>query len=900
MNLEAKKVSTFRSLRTTLVIAFLALSVLILLITSGLNIYSNFQNQQKLIVNQQQLIAQNAANTVKGFIQEKLGILHRATVLGNLATAHMEEQKIFLERLLGKEISFRQIVLLNPQEQELLKVSRMSHLIKGQLTPQNIGKLFPQANREKTFIGPVYFDEISSEPMVIMTAQVTDAIGDFKGILMVEVNLKFMWELVDSIKIGMNGLAYVVDKQGNLIAFSDVSRVLKGENLTHLEEVNEFVKGDELTHKSSANVVKGIQGANVVANHANLGTPDWAVVIELPVTEAYEPIIQQFKISVGIMLLSFVLAIIFGIYLSKRITKPIINLRNAAIKIGEGRLDTQIDIKTKDEIGDLANAFNQMTTDLQKITVSRDDLVKEISEREKAEEQLKESEKRLSDITYSMADWIWEVNDKGVYTYCSEKVKDLLGYDSEEIIGKTPFDLMPPEEAQRIGETFLNIVKNKEIIKDLESWNLSKDGKQVYFLTNGVPILDEKGNLKGYRGVKKDITERKKAELEKEKLQSQLIQSSKMSAIGTLAGGIAHDFNNLLFVIQGNAEFLKLELPASAKELHVLVDNIKSSTTRGAELSKKLLAFARKEQYHLEPTNINQLMENAVSLLKRTVEKMITIETYLEPDIAVVMADTSQIHQAVLNLCINAKDAMPHAGKLIIETHNVVIDEHYVSTHLDARPGRFVVISISDTGIGMDKETSAHLFEPFFTTKERGKGVGLGLPVTYGIVKAHNGFINVYSEKGKGTCFKIYLPISEEKLEEKPIIKDEEIFEKGTGTILLTDDEVPVQELGKRILEKYGYQVLVANNGKKALEIYRQRKNEIIMVILDFIMPGWSGKETFEELKKINPDIKVLIATGYSLNSHGEELMHEGVKGFIQKPFAIKELLKTIKEILVK
>jgi PAS domain S-box-containing protein len=572
-----------------------------------------------------------------------------------------------------------------------------------------------------------------------------------------------------------------------------------------------------------------------------------------------------------ITLFSFIIALIIGYFIARNISRPITRIKNMAEEIGRGKLNGKVEIESKDEIGILADSFNRMIADLQK---ARNELV---------------SAKEYTDnIVKSLVNALIVVNAEGNIESANQAIMDLLGYEKQEIIGQ-PFQML--FEDSELAKNLLGKLLKEGVIRNHEVTYRAKDQKKIPVSFSCSSIKDGENKIIRFVCIAHDMREIKQ-------LQEQLIQSSKMTAIGTMAGGIAHDFNNLLFVIQGNIELLKSELPESAKELHTLVDNIKSSVTRGAELSKKLLTFARKEQYRLDPTNINQGVRNVVGLLERTVEKMINIETYFEPDLGVVMADASQIHQAVLNLCINAKDAMPLKGKLTIETRNVVLDEHYTSTHLDARPGRFVMISISDTGIGMDKETCSHLFEPFFTTKERGKGVGLGLPVTYGIIKAHNGFINVYSEKGKGTCFKIYLPFSEEKVAEKSIIKDEEIFEKGTGTILLADDEVPVQVLGKRILEKYGYTVLVANNGKEVLEIYQQRKEEIVLVILDYIMPGWSGKETFDELRKINPDINVLIATGYSLNSHGENLIQEGVKGFIQKPFSMKELLEEIKKII--
>ena len=395
-------------------------------------------------------------------------------------------------------------------------------------------------------------------------------------------------------------------------------------------------------------------------------------------------------------------------------------------------------------------------------------------------------------------------------------------------------------------------------------------------------------------------TELSKAYEKLKETQTQLIQADKMSAIGTLAGGIAHDFNNLLFVILGNASLLKSDLPASEKSQHNLLDNIAISATYGSELTKNLLAFARREKYTLDIMDVNQVIKEIVNLLSHTVEKMISIETHLAPALATVKANAAQIHQAILNICINAKEAMARKGKLTIETKNITLDESYKNTHIDARPGEFVMILISDTGIGMDEKTLHHLFEPFFTTKETGKGTGLGLSVSYGIVKSFKGFINVYSEKNKGTCFKIYIPASKEKLKPKPTVKKQGLSLEGTETIMLVDDNLKILSMGKAFLERYGYRVILAANGEKAAEIYQQKKDDIDLVILDFIMPGWSGQETLEELKKIDPEIKVLIASGYSLEAQEKDLLQKGAKGFLLKPFSMQVLLETVKEILTK
>ncbi len=406
----AKKTRKFRSLTATLIIAFLTLSVVVLLIASSLQMYFSFQAQQKVIVNWQQLTAQNAANTVRGFILEKFSILEKAGTLGNLAAASLEEEKLTLERLLGKESSFRQLVLLDAQEQELIRVSRLSKLLSEQIMEYNKKELFSKVSRKETYISPVYIDKITSEPMMTIAVPVTDTFGDFKKILMAEMNLKFMWDLVTGIKIGKEGLAYVVDENGNLIAFGDISRALRGENLINLEEVNEFVQG---VIGREAIVSKGIQGTYVATTHVALGVPNWAVVIELPVMEAYRTVIQGLEISLLVMLLSLALAIILGIYLSKRITKPIISLRDVAIEIGKGDLTKRAEIVSRDEIGQLSAAFNEMTDKLQ---ASYERLEEKVKERTKELEEARASleikvearTKELKELTESLDEQVKE------------------------------------------------------------------------------------------------------------------------------------------------------------------------------------------------------------------------------------------------------------------------------------------------------------------------------------------------------------------------------------------------------------------------------------------------------------------------------------------------------------
>jgi signal transduction histidine kinase len=388
LKLQLKRPIRFRSLTVTLALAFLAVGLFVLFTYSSLSIYSSFRNQREVIDMQQQLIAQKAADSVKEFIDDKFTALDSAIDLTNLHKASRNDQKLVLEKLLGMEPAFRHFILFDAQEQELLHVSRLSHMVSGHVTNSIRQELFYEVRQSTRYTSSIIIDEITSEPLVIMAVPVTNIFGDFKGVLAAEVNLKFMWDLMDQIKIGRNGYAYVVDMEGYLIAFQDIGRVLKRENLGYLKEVREFAEGNESIHVRRAEISRGILGTSVLTTHVPLGTPDWAVIAELPILEAYDTVIRSFVFSILIMICSFILAIISGIFLAKRITKPIVELRDATKRIGRGNLDTKIEVQSKNEIGELAISFNQMIEDLNKITVSRNSLKKEVRQRKKAEERL--------------------------------------------------------------------------------------------------------------------------------------------------------------------------------------------------------------------------------------------------------------------------------------------------------------------------------------------------------------------------------------------------------------------------------------------------------------------------------------------------------------------------------
>ena len=383
-----------------------------------------------------------------------------------------------------------------------------------------------------------------------------------------------------------------------------------------------------------------------------------------------------------------------------------------------------------------------------------------------------------------------------------------------------------------------------------------------------------------------DITEEKK-------ISAQLQQAQRMESLGTLAGGIAHNFNNVLMGIQGRTSLMIIDKDASHPDFEHL-KAIEEYVQIAAELTKDLLGFARGAKYEVRPTNLNELVKNENRIFGQT-KREISFHDKYDERLWTVEVDQGQLRMALLNLYINAWQCMPGGGDIYTQTENVTLDENYVKP-FEISPGRYVKISVTDTGVGMDEATRERIFEPFFTTREMGTGTGLGLAFVYGIVKNHGGFINVYSEKGQGTTFNIYLPASEKDVIEKKKLSKE--VAKGEGTILLVDDEKMISDVGEKLLKRLGYQVITAKSGKEALDIYEKNMADIDLVLLDMIMPGLSGGDTYDRLKAINSDIKVLLSSGYSINSQARKILDRGCNGFIQKPFNIEELSQQIRDTL--
>jgi len=510
----------------------------------------------------------------------------------------------------------------------------------------------------------------------------------------------------------------------------------------------------------------------------------------------------------------------------------------------------------------------------------------DISERKHAQEEIRQSEQRYRTLFEESIDGVYSVLRDGEITDANAAFCKLFGYTREEMIGKDIRDLyVDPADRPK----FQKEIEKKGFVKDYEVKFQKRDGTEVDGLLTSSVHFGKDGSITGYRGILRNLTLRKG-------LQRQLLQAQKMEAIGTLAGGIAHDFNNILQVVCGFSEIILLGKEKGDPEYED-PEKVLSAGKKGADLVQRLLTFSRKSEINPKPLNLNQQIQRVESILERTIPKIIKIELILADGLSAITADSIQIEQILMNLTINARDAMPEGGRLILETANVSLDEGYCKAHLGAKPGHYVLLTVSDTGEGMDKGTMEHIFEPFFSTKPAGMGMGLGLAMVYGIVTQHKGYITCYSEPGVGTTFKLYFPVTEMKAESS-VQHEERRLPSGSETILLVDDEELIRDLAKRILSRAGYTVLTAANGREAVQTYKKKGHTISLTVLDLIMPEMDGKQCLKELLNINPGVRVVVASGYSADGPTQEVLEGGAKGFVSKPFDMGQLLQTVRKVL--
>jgi PAS domain S-box-containing protein len=547
----------------------------------------------------------------------------------------------------------------------------------------------------------------------------------------------------------------------------------------------------------------------------------------------------------------------------------------------------------EDEFDELANTINLMRTNL-KGSYSR--LKEEVQERKQAEKSLQASETHLRTLINSLPDLVWLKDSNGIYLVCNAKFERLFGAKEAQIVGKTDYDFVDESLADFFGEKDRLAMEQGGPSINEEEVIYADDGHKEILETIKCPMFDDKGTIIGVLGVGRDITFRKNAEQEKNRLEAELQQAQKLEAVGRLAGGVAHDFNNMLSIILGNTDILLEDLNPS----NPFVDNlheIKKAAERSADLTRQLLAFARKQTIAPRVLDLNAAINGMLNMLKRLIGEDIDLVWRPADALWKMKIDPSQIDQVLANFCVNARDAIKSVGKITIETDNVSFDSAYCLTHKGFRPGDYVMMAFSDDGVGMDKDIMANVFEPFFTTKQTGRGTGLGLATVYGIVKQNEGFIHVYSEPGQGTTFKVYFPRHDVLFAESKAVEPE--IKTGNEKILLVEDEISILTLATTMLKRLGYHVLSASTPEEALKIAENLdSNDLQLLMTDVVMPGMNGRDLAEKICHFHPGIKCLFMSGYTADviaHHG--VLDEGID-FINKPFSKHDVALKIWEML--
>jgi two-component system cell cycle sensor histidine kinase/response regulator CckA len=509
-------------------------------------------------------------------------------------------------------------------------------------------------------------------------------------------------------------------------------------------------------------------------------------------------------------------------------------------------------------------------------------VMRDVTERKRARQEIE----YLASVVRDSQDAIISTDLNCKITSWNKAAEKIFGYEEKEAAGDF-IDIIVTEEQRRECHLFVEEIGEGGRIEHYETTRKTKDGRPIDVDLTLSPIKDSEGDIIGVSFIARDVTYQKQ-------LEANLLQAQKMESIGTLAGGIAHDFNNALMGIQGYASLMLLKTDPSHSHYDML-RKIESQVQNASDLTKQLLGFARGGRYEPKPTNLNELIDKSSEMFGRT-KKEIVIHRKLEKDLWTVEVDQAQMEQVLLNLYVNAWHAMPGGGSLYIETSNVTLDESFAKPY-NVEPGKYTKTSVTDTGVGMDEKTLQRIFDPFFSTKEMRRGSGLGLASVYGIMRNHNGVITAYSEKGYGSTFSMYLPVSAKGMTPPIRIAADEVM-KGTETILLVDDEERVLDAATAMIEGLGYTVLVARGGEEAWAAYQENQERIDLVILDMIMPGMGGGEVYDRIKALNPGVKVILSSGYSIAGKASEILERGANAFIQKPFSITGLSRKIREVI--
>ncbi len=876
-----------KSLATQLTWVSIAMVTLALIAAGTGLIFIAAKTQQESAFQLQQQSAERVAQLISGYMTNAVDRLTFFLENVPLLSKSAEQQRAALGNLLITSLPlFSQVSILNTEGDELAKMSRFHTFLPEELKKQSRKTAFLAALKGEAYMGSVAFFENTGLLSVPVALPIRTPTAQLAAALMAEVNVSYLWQSVSRIQIGRSGYAYLVDREGRFVAYQKPAEVLQryGEDMTRMPPVFDFI-GSDLESTGQVQEYSGLINEDVIGVYAPIQGTRWAVVVEQPAKEAYASISRMQRYLFGVMFLCIILAGSLGFYVSRRLIGPIRMLTDAAQRFSTGDLQSEFHhAQRQDEVGVLSHTFKKMQKELQDLYAGQK---RKIDELEVMQRALRESEEKYRTILASIEDGYYEVDMEGNFTFFNDALCKIYGYPRDELMDLNIRNLTDAETAKQGYQVFKTVLTTGRPEKGFQ-WPVVGKDASIRSVEASVSVRkNPKGESMGLRGIIRDITEKKK-------LEAQLQHAQRMESLGTLAGGIAHNFNNLLMGIMGYASLMLLDTDADHPNFNML-KNIEKQAESGAKLTKQLLGYARERGAEVKPISLNQLVKETSDTFGMT-KRGITIHQDLADGLYPVKADQNQMEQVLLNLYVNAADAMQGGGDLFLTTRNATHEDMTGERHNDAAPGNYVLLTVRDTGEGMDRETRERIFEPFFTTKGLGRGTGLGMASAYGIIKAHGGYIHLFSEKGQGAVFHIYLPATTEKAIEKKEVSRVPV--KGKGTVLLVDDEEMVLLSSEQMLKHLGYEVLTTQNGQEAIDLYSENRNTIDLILLDMVMPTMGGGETFDRIKGIQSGVKVLLSSGYSMEGEAREIMKRGCDAFIQKPFRLEELSRKIREIL--
>ena len=857
------------SIRSKLITIFISLTLIPLVLLGVFLIWQNYIVQIDQTKESLQRKTELASENVSIFLHEQENKILTLIRTHHIPDMPLEEQKAHLVKFLSTSKDekhgyiFDNIILLDIDGREIFNISRTQLAQEEQSRDWQESQLFKEPKSSGAiFYSPIFFNETTGEPVLEMSVPIVDLrTQEPQEILIAEMKLKFLWHLLSTIKIGNNGTAYMTDGDGRVVVHPNRSIVLKNTRI----DIPKIPR-----------IMPGLNGENavVVAMGIKFGNLPIYFVSEIPKKEAFQHIYTSLYILGTILLLTLVCTIAIIVIIVRQIVQPLESLATTATEISRGDYSKKAQLSNIKEFWELSHAFNAMTGRLHETI-------------ENLESQIDFIENVFESLSHPL--YVIDANDYTVKMANSAANFGILTSNSKchMLTHKADVPCGGPEHPCTIEE--IKKTGRPVMLQHLHCSGAS--GAKRVFEVYGYPIFNVRGEITQVIEYNIDITERKN-------LEDQLRQGQKLEAIGSLASGVAHDFNNLLTTILGYGELGLMKLAKDDPQREKL-EAIYEAGHKASTLTRQLLAFSRKQVLEMKVINLNELLENLARMLRRVIGEDIQIKMHLEPSAGNIMADPGQIEQIVMNLAINARDAMLHGGYITIETQEVSLDEEYCKHHADVEPGTYVVFYITDNGTGMSPEIMDKIFDPFFTTKAKGAGTGLGLSTVYGIVKQHNGHIYVYSELGRGTTFKIYFP-KVKKVADENHRKTYTAMEGGTETILVADDEPSIRKLVRDTLEPLGYTIIEAANGEEALELYNRSAKKIDLLLTDVVMPKMTGKKLADSLSKQHPDLKILYMSGYTDNV----IVHQGVLDdnieFINKPLVPSLLTKKIREVLAK